>query len=342
MRADAIQIDGSRGEGGGQVLRTALALSLVTGRAFRIVSIRSKRKKPGLMRQHLTAVHAASEVGNADVSGDAVGSTELSFAPRGIRPGDWHFAVGTAGSATLVFQTVLPALLCASGPSSLKIEGGTHNPFAPPFDFIQKAFLPLINRMGPRVEAELLRHGFFPAGGGRFTARVRPAPKLEPLVLRERGEVKSRAARALVARLPKTIAERELAEIKRRLGWHGDELRVEEVSDSAGPGNALVCEVASENVIEVFTGFGEKGVSAEKVAETVAAEVGEYIESGVPVGRHLADQLLIPLALAGRGEFVTLAPTPHTTTNIEVVGRFLDVPIRTEKTGPTSWLVRAG
>jgi RNA 3'-terminal phosphate cyclase (ATP) len=342
MNNDAIQIDGSRGEGGGQVLRTALALSLVTGRPFRIASIRSGRKKPGLMRQHLTAVRAAAEVGCAEVSGDSIGSTELSFVPRDVRPGGYRFAVGTAGSATLVLQTVLPALLCAPGPSFLEIEGGTHNPFAPPFNFLDRAFLPLINRMGPVVEAKLLRHGFFPAGGGRFTARLDPVPALRPLVLRERGAIKSRAARALVARLPKTIAERELSVIGRRLGWSQNELCAEAVTQSAGPGNVLVCEVVSEHITEVFTGFGEKGTSAEKVSETVAAEVREYVGSGVPVGPHLADQLLVPFALAGRGEFVTLPPTPHTMTNIEVIGRFLDVPFRVERTGEKSWLIRAG
>src|SRR5262245_8861795 len=162
-------IDGSFGEGGGQILRTALGLSLVTGVPFRIEKIRAGRQKPGLMRQHLTAVNAAAQVGQAEVIGASVGSQELTFTPGKISPGDYTFAVGTAGSATLVLQTVLPALLTAAQPSFLTLEGGTHNPHAPPFDFLARAFLPLIGRMGPSVTATLIRPGFYPAGGGQFT-----------------------------------------------------------------------------------------------------------------------------------------------------------------------------
>src|SRR5512138_2046230 len=162
-----ITIDGSQGEGGGQILRSALALSLVTGKPFRIENIRARRQKPGLMRQHLTAVNAAVEIGAAHVSGNTVGSSELTFAPTALRSGEYHFVVGTAGSCTLVLQTVLPALIIAEGSSEIRLEGGTHNPAAPPFDFLAGAFLPLLNRMGPDVRAALERPGFYPAGGGR-------------------------------------------------------------------------------------------------------------------------------------------------------------------------------
>src|SRR5712675_2047994 len=163
-----ITIDGSEGEGGGQILRTSLALSLVTGQPFRMERIRAKRQKPGLLRQHLTAVEAAKTVGRAEATGGALNSQTLEFNPGPVTPGNYRFAVGTAGSATLVFQTVLPALLTASGHSTLTLEGGTHNPLAPPFDFLARSFTPLIHGMGPTVELELRTPGFFPAGGGCF------------------------------------------------------------------------------------------------------------------------------------------------------------------------------
>jgi len=170
-----IQIEGSQGEGGGQILRSALALSLITATPFCIENIRAGRAKPGLLRQHLTAVNAAAEIGSAEMIGASIGSTRLEFKPGKVRAENYSFAVGTAGSATLVLQTVLPALLTHSEPSTLTLEGGTHNPFAPPYDFLARTFLPLIARMGPRVTTHLERAGFYPAGGGRFTVSIEPA-----------------------------------------------------------------------------------------------------------------------------------------------------------------------
>src|SRR5947207_15592691 len=167
-----ITIDGSQGEGGGQILRTSLALSLVTGQPFCMERIRVRRQKPGLLRQHLTAVEAAKTVGCAEVEGAEMNSQTLEFRPGPVTPGNYRFAVGTAGSATLVLQTVLPSLLTASGKSTLTLEGGTHNPLAPPFDFLVGSFMPLIRRMGATVELDLKAPGFFPAGGGRFHARI--------------------------------------------------------------------------------------------------------------------------------------------------------------------------
>jgi RNA 3'-terminal phosphate cyclase (ATP) len=189
-----ITIDGSQGEGGGQILRTSLALSLVTDQPFRMERIRAKRQKPGLLKQHLTAAEAAKTVGCAEVMGASLGSQTLEFKPGPITPGTYRFAVGTAGSATLVLQTVLPALLTASDRSKLTLEGGTHNPMAPPFDFLEKCFTPLIHRMGPSVELQLKRPGFFPAGGGRFHARIEPVKKLARFDLLERGPIRTRKA----------------------------------------------------------------------------------------------------------------------------------------------------
>src|SRR5687768_8335334 len=160
-------LDGSQGEGGGQVLRTSLGLSLLTGTPFKIENIRANRSPPGLRRQHLTAVEAAAQVGDAEVEGAAVGARALTFTPRAVKTGDFRFAVGTAGSCTLVLQTVLPALMTRATASRLVLEGGTHNPMAPPFDFLERVYLPLLERMGPRVSMTLERPGFYPAGGGK-------------------------------------------------------------------------------------------------------------------------------------------------------------------------------
>jgi len=213
-----ITIDGSEGEGGGQVVRNALALSLVTGRPFRIANIRGGRDKPGLMRQHLTAVEAACAIGNAECDGVAIGSSDITFRPGAVRGGDYRFAVGTAGSTGLVLQTILMPLLTAAEPSRLVLEGGTHNMMAPPFEFIARAFLPVLNRMGPRVEARLIRPGFFPRGGGRIEVDIAPAP-LTPIECLERGERLDVAATAVVAGLPFEIAQRELAAARKLLDW---------------------------------------------------------------------------------------------------------------------------
>jgi RNA 3'-terminal phosphate cyclase (ATP) len=326
-----LTIDGSQGEGGGQILRSALALSLVTATPFRIENIRAGRKKPGLMRQHLTSVQAAAAVGDAQVAGASLGSTQITFEPGTVRGGEYLFQVGTAGSTTLVLQTILPPLLTAGEPSRILIEGGTHNPHAPPFEFLSKTFLPLLARMGPSVQARLERAGFFPAGGGRIAVDIEPATNLSPLDLNERGKLRRIRATAMVALLPRHIAERELNVIRERLGLHKRDLHIEEIRDSAGPGNAVTIEVESEHITEVFTGFGQRGVRAEMVAKNVARQAQEYLETDAPVGEHLADQLLLPLALAGGGSFRTHRVSRHCETNIDVIQRFLDCEIHVEQ-----------
>jgi len=336
-----LHIDGSRGEGGGQVLRTALALSLVTGTPFRMTNIRAGRSRPGLLRQHLTAVSAAEAVGGAEVSGAEPGSQELTFRPGPVRAGDYHFAVGTAGSATLVLQTVLPPLLFAPGESTLLLEGGTHNPAAPPYNYLERVYLPLLHRMGPRVETTLERPGFYPAGGGRFRASVTPAP-LQPIELPERGEVVRRSVRAAVSRLPLHIAEREAETARALLGWEPGEAAAETWEGSPGPGNVVSVEVESEHVTERFTTFGEKGVSAERVATRAAEEARRYLAAGVPVGEHLCDQLLLLCALARGGTFRTLPLDGHSATQLETFAHFLDVRVRVEEIGPEVREVRVG
>lgn len=326
-------IDGSQGEGGGQVLRTALGLSLVTGTPFRIEGIRAGRERPGLLRQHLTGVLAAAEVGEAEIEGAELGSSALAFRPGRVRPGAYRFSVGTAGSVGLVLQALLPALLVAEGAFELEIEGGTHASHAPPFDFLSLAFVPLLRRMGASVEVELLRAGFHPAGGGRVRATIRGGG-LRPLELVEPGALLKRRARALVANLPASIGERELALVRRRLLDEGEEGRVEEV-ESAGPGNALLIEIEHEHATEVVSAFGARGRTAEAVAESACGEARAFLGACVPVGEHLCDQLLIPLALAGGGAFRTMQPTLHARTNADVIRLFLDrrIDFREERAG---------
>ena len=328
-----LHIDGSHGEGGGQVLRTSLALSLITGRPFRIDRIRAGRPKPGLMRQHLTAVKAAAEVGGAEVEGASVGSTEISFRPQTPRSGCFHFSVGTAGSCTLVLQTVLPALMVAEGESELVLEGGTHNPFAPPYGFLDKAFAPLLGRLGPGIAVRLERAGFYPAGGGRMVVNIRPAARLTPMELLERGPIRRKIVRGIVARLPKRIAAAEAASVCEFLDWDRDCCLVEQADGSYGPGNILTIEVESEHATEVITGFGQRGVRAEEVGRTAAQAAKEYLDSGAPVGPHLADQLMIPLAMAGKGAYRTMPLSRHSTTNIDVIRRFLDLDVTVREVG---------
>jgi RNA 3'-terminal phosphate cyclase (ATP) len=333
-----LTIDGSAGEGGGQILRTSLALSLATGTPFRIENVRAHRARPGLLRQHLTAVQAAERIGAAEVSGAELGSKQLWFRPGRVRGGEYRFSIGSAGSACLVVQTVLLPLLLAEQRSVLVAEGGTHNPAAPPWDYLARVFFPLLERMGAHVGTSLERYGFFPAGGGRIRVEIEPCARLEPLQLLARGEVVRRSARALVARLPRAIAERELRTLQRSLPGFGDALEIVEIPDSAGPGNALLVELACEHVTELFAAFGQRGIPAEAVAESAADQVRRYLAAGVPVGPHLADQLVAPLALAGAGAFRTVPLTGHALTNLEVVGRF--IPLRTRRIEEDSGAVR--
>ena len=321
-----ICIDGSQGEGGGQVLRSALGLSLVTGRPFEIRHIRARRPRPGLRRQHLMAVRAAATIGTARVSGDHLGSTRLRFEPAEVTPGQYHFAIGTAGSTTLVLQTVLPALILAGGPSRLRLEGGTHNPGAPPFDFIALTFLPLLERMGPRVAARLRHAGFYPAGGGQLEVDVTPADgPLRPLTLLDRGRLRALRGVALVTGLPRSIAQRELAVLGRELGVDAAALEIAEPPQARGPGNVVLVEVQCSALTEVFTAFGRRGLPAERVAQDVCGAVRAYLDSPAACDEHLSDQLLIPLALSGGGALRTTTLSSHAATNMEVIRKFLDV-----------------
>jgi len=326
-----IEIDGSVGEGGGQILRTSLALSMCTGQPFTLARIRARRAKPGLMRQHLTCVQAAAAISGATAQGAELGSGTLVFEPGAVRAGEHAFNVGTAGSCTLVLQTVWPALMLADAPSRLKLSGGTHNPMAPPFHFLQRCYAPLLRRLGASSELSLRRHGFYPAGGGQIEVTVHPAgDMLQPFDLLERGAPVESYAECLAAALPHGVARRELDALARELAWAPEQLQVPVVRQNEGPGNALMATLAHAHVCELFTQFGEKGVSAEQVARALADEVRGYQRSAAALGPHLADQWALPLALAvcRRGSaaaYTCTELTDHATTNFQVIERFLPV-----------------
>ncbi len=337
-----IELDGSLGEGGGQILRTALSLSMVTGTPFRIDHIRAKRSKPGLLRQHLTSVNAAAEICGAEVEGATMGSSSLSFKPGAVKAGEYKFAIGSAGSCTLVFQTVLPALMLANGVSRVTFEGGTHNQMAPPYHFIERAFLPQLKRMGVAVTTKLERFGFYPAGGGCFTAEItgigagNTGNALKAIEIESRGALLNGFAESFFSGVPAHVAERELSTIGQIMSWPPEKLFIRGIDNARGPGNIVLLTLEHEQVTEVFAGFGEKGVSAEAVATRVANEARHYLECDAAVGEHLADQLMIPFALAGGGSFTVATASEHAKTNANVIQKILAVDIAIKPTNQPS------
>ncbi len=333
-----ITIDGSQGEGGGQILRTSLALSAITGTPVTIEKVRAKRPKPGLQRQHLVAVLAAARVCGGQVEGAELGSRALAVHPQKPIAGDYHFDIGSAGSCTLVLQTVLPILLHGEGASTVTITGGTHNGMAPPVEFLAESFLPLLHRVGISASIELQRHGFYPAGGGAIRATIQPGVGSTALDLCERGKAIGRHAEAIVANLPAHVASRAAQAVKHSLHWSHDEVDEREVR-ADGPGNALIARLRYANITTVVSAFGELRKAAEKVAAEAVSQVRRYTEAGVPVCEHLADQLLLPLALGKGGRFRTVKPSDHTTTNAAIIARFLGEVVTMEQQGADDWLV---
>ncbi len=326
-----IEIDGSLGEGGGQIVRSALTLSMVTGQPFRIRNIRAGRPKPGLMRQHLAAVIAAAAVSGAETGTVAAGDSELQFVPRELRGGDYEFAIGSAGSSSLVLQTLVPALLHANAPSSITITGGTHNPMAPPVEFLQRAYRPVLEKMGARFDIELRRHGFYPAGGGVVAARIRPVDTWQVLDLLSRGDRTAGYAESVIAGVHRSVLTRELDCVRTAMGWADEQMKAVSLPDSHGPGNILLLTVEHEHVSEVFMAVGEKMVRAEAVAKRVVQDARRYLASGAAVGEYLGDQLMLPMALAGGGSFSVERVSQHARTNAQVIGMFLPVTFRFEQ-----------
>lgn len=362
MSTDIIQLDGSTGEGGGQILRSALSLSACTGQPFEIINIRAKRPKPGLMRQHLACVQAAQRICHAQVQGADLGSQSLRFEPGPVTAGTFEFSIAGAGSCMLVLQTVLPPLMLADAPSRVVLRGGTHNPMAPPFTMIERSFAPLLHRMGVGLGLDLRRCGFFPAGGGEVWADIAPTQDLQVFDLLERGTLQQAWAECLAPALPGHVAERELATVQTSLGWSAAQIRKSPQRANEGPGNALVLTLQYQHVTEVVTSFGEKTVSAEQVAKKAVGQVRRYQKSEAPVGEHLADQLMLPMALAVvaqqrklvragapagaqtetgtvRARYACTEVSEHSRTNLAVIERFLPVSGRIEQDGDRRWVV---
>ena len=323
-----IAIDGSHGEGGGQILRTALSLSCVFRKPFRMFNIRRGRPKPGLMPQHLAAVGAAQRISGAQVSGDGAGSMELAFSPGEARGGEIVLDIGTAGSTVLVLQTVVPALLFASGASEVVLSGGTHVPFSPSYHYAAHVFAPTLRRLGVDIGLSIDSYGFYPRGGGKIRARLLPAKAIAPLRAVEPGKLVAVRGESAVGNLPLAIAARQkasaLAKIAPALrdgGIHAD-VRVGSVP-APGQGTFIFLAAESEGAVAGFSALGARGKRAETVGEEAASDFLDHAASGAALDPHLADQLVPYLALSG-GEslFTTSRVTAHLMTNLWAVGLF--------------------
>lgn len=339
-----LTIDGSQGEGGGQVLRTSLSMAAVLGRDVRIESIRAGRSSPGLAAQHLTSVRAAAEVCGAEVDGAEMGSQTLTFRPGAIRGGEFRFDVGTAGATTLVLQTVLPALLLAPRTSLVQIRGGTNVRWSPPQEYLANVFLPAIAQMGAQVELDCLATGFYPKGGGCIEARITPldAP-LRPLRWGERGELRSlRAFSVVSADLPDHIITRQIDGAREALGSAG--VATERAHPpTASPGTMLMIAAGFERGRGGFTALGERGVPAESVGRDAGQMAATFLDGDASVDRHLADQLLIYATVASEEScYRTEKVTGHLRTNASTIRQFLEIDIDADEANGTVSIGGAG
>ena len=329
-----LRIDGSHGEGGGQILRTALALAAILGQSVEIFNIRGGRKKPGLRPQHLIAVKALSLITAGRVQGATLGSTRLFFEPQQVVPADYALEVGTAGSTSLVIQTVMPALLFSGGPSHVVVSGGTHVPWSPCFHYLKEVFLPVVQRMGGRARVDLPSWGWYPKGGGRVEASIWPAGQLEGLDLTERGELERLYLLSAVSNLPMHIGERQKSEALRQLGRRGYEVSdvVLLSGSSPGMGTAVFVGARFDPGIGGFTSLGKKGKPAEKVAGEACDEFFSFAASEAVIDQHLADQLVLYMALAkGWSSLRTERITRHLLTNIWLIEQFLPVTFKVDE-----------
>jgi RNA 3'-terminal phosphate cyclase (ATP) len=329
-----LTIDGSYGEGGGQVLRTSLALSAITGRPVRIENVRSGRRKPGLKPQHLTAVRATAKVCDARIEGARLNSQLLSFEPRSEpTAGAYTFDVaqaakgGSAGSVSLILQTVLLPLAMAEGGSELTLRGGTHVSWSPAFDYIKRVYLPTLARMGVQAKVRIRNWGWYPIGGGEVRATVvgkgREA-RFAGLDLRQRGELLRVRGLSASSNLPKHIRIRQERSALQALRSNGVNARVDVVdAPSKGQGTVVFLWSEFENAVAGFTSLGERGKPAEHVAEEAANDLLEHLESDTALDPYLADQLVLPMALAaGPSHLTTQRATQHLLTNAWVVNQF--------------------
>ncbi len=325
-------IDGSIGEGGGQILRSTLSLSMCTGTPVRLINIRAGRRKSGLLRQHLMCVRASQAICDAVVHGDEIGSGSIEFYPGKIKSGNYAFSIGSAGSTCLVFQTILPALIKAEATSTVTLSGGTHNGLAPSFDFIEQCFAPAVATIGIDIDAQLTAYGFAPMGGGSWVATIQPAKEIKPFKSIKADDAYEQQAVVTLSGIARSVAEREIKYAKRKLGWSDADMEIKQV-DSVGPGNLVSLRLVGGHMREFVEEVGSRGVKAERVVGRAVKALKRFMDSGATVGEHLCDQLLLPLALGAGGRFTTVKPSLHTETNIVVIKEFVDCSIELSQIG---------
>lgn len=323
--AGGVYIDGALGEGGGQILRTSLTASILTGRPVRVEGIRSKRSRAGLAAQHLAAVRVAAACCGGRVNGAVKGSTELLFEPGKVVAGKYGVEIGTAGSTSLVLQTVALPLGLAEGASRIAIAGGTHVPWSPCWDFIDADWTTTMRAIGLPVKVRLQRSGYFPEGGGTILALIPGGARVRPLTARLRGNLRMIRGRAFYSHLTRNVGEAIVREARRHLRRAGVAVNVEpEERDGGGPGSGLFLEAVTDDDRTVgFAALGAKQKPSERVAREAVNSLFRWLDTGAAIGRHLADQILLPLAVAdGTSEFETSEITSHLLTNAEVIRRF--------------------
>ncbi len=329
MHNDIIRIDGSFGEGGGQILRTALSLSAITKKPFEIYNIRANRKTPGLSHQHLQAVNATAQICNAEVIGNQLQSTDLKFYPREIRAGTYYFNIGTAGSIPLVLQTIFYPLSLTGDPSLINIIGGTHVTHSPCIDYLTHQWLYFLKKIGFDAEVKTLRAGFYPRGGGEVSIKIKPTSQLQPLRIEKRGKLIQVKGISTVSNLDINIAQRQQLQAKKRLLEYGipHEISLEEMP-AIGKGTMLLLIGKFEHSQCCYFSLGAIGKRAETVADEACNELSFFLETTGVVDEHLADQLIIPLTLTkGTSRFITPKVTQHFLTNVAIVKLFLPVGI---------------
>jgi RNA 3'-terminal phosphate cyclase (ATP) len=335
MNDGMIELDGSEGEGGGQILRSALALSILTQRPFKLVNIRANRSKPGLQPQHLMCVRAAASISGGTYKGGSVGSSVLYFEPGTLKSGGYTFSIGTAGATALVLHTVyLPLALRGDKPSEITITGGTHNIHAPCYHFLETTWAAYLARLGLKIELEMVRPGFYPRGGGEIRAVVHPCARVKGLSLLMCPELTTAGGFSASAGLPESVGRRQARRLSVRLKAEGVESHIPlEEWQAANPGSVAAILFRQAPVPPLFFGLGERGKPAESVADDAADEALAFRDAKAPVDPHSADQLLLPLAFSPEAsEYKASEITRHTTTNVETVRRFVDRTIQIEHT----------
>ena len=341
MHGKIIKIDGSSGEGGGQILRTAISLSAVTKKSFEIYNIRANRKVPGLSHQHLQAVNSTAQICNAEVVGNQLRSTDLKFYPAETQAGTYHFNIGTAGSVSLVLQTIFYPLSLANKPSSITIIGGTHVTHSPCVDYLKQQWLYFLKKIGFDAEIQTLKAGFYPRGGGEILVKINPSNPQYPLWINDRGKLIQVEGLSTVSNLDMNIAQRQQLQARKRLLEHNipHEISLEEIP-SFGKGTMLLLVGKFEHSQCCYFSLGAIGKRAETVADEACNEFFCFLKTRGVIDEYLADQLILPLALTkGTSQFITPRITQHLLTNMEIVKLFLPVTIDVSGTLNTEGII---